>query len=71
MDATVIRNLVYSGPFQPLTLKMNDGRDFYVRHPEFISVAATHVYLIDERTNHGIFLEPALIASIHQDEKRP
>ena len=70
MDATIIRKLAFSAPFLPLTLKMNDGREFYVRHPELISVAETHVFLIDDKTDRGIFLEPALIASMQQDDKR-
>jgi hypothetical protein len=70
MNTILIRDLVFRAPFRPFTLKMNDGRDFYIRHPELISVAITHVYLIDDRTNRGIFLEPALIASMQADEEK-
>ena len=70
MNATVIRLAVFSAPFLPFTLKMNDDREFYIRHPELISVAPTHVFLIDDKTARGIFLEPALIASLQQDEER-
>jgi hypothetical protein len=68
MDAIVIRKLAFSAPFLPFTLTMNDGREYYIRHPELISVAMTHVYLIDDKSDRGIFLEPALIASMQQDE---
>ncbi len=69
MDATLIRTLVFKAPFRPFTRNMNDGRDFYIRHPELISVALTHVFLIDDKTDRGIFLEPALIASMQPDEE--
>jgi hypothetical protein len=68
MDPTAIRKLAFSAPFLPFTLRMNDGQDFYVRHPELISVAPTYVFLIDDKTQRGIFLEPALIASMQPDE---
>ena len=63
------RYLVFRAPFRPFTLKMNDGRDFHIRHPELMSVRATPVYLIDDRTDRGVFLEPALITSTQPDEK--
>lgn len=71
MDQVVINQVAHSEPFLPFTLIMNDGREFYIRHPELISVAVTHVYLIDDRTDRAIYLEPALIASMQQDETRP
>jgi hypothetical protein len=70
MDATAIRKFVFSAPFRPFTLKMNDGREFYIRHPELISVAPNYVFLVDDQTDRGIFLEPALIASMQPDEER-
>ena len=47
---------------------MNDGRDFYVRHPELISVADTHVYLIDDRTDRGIVLETVHVDRVHMQQ---
>jgi hypothetical protein len=49
---------------------MNDGRDFYIRHPELISVSQSYVFLIDDQSGRGIFLEPALIASVQQDDEK-
>ena len=50
---------------------MNHGREFFVPHPELIAVAMTHVYVIDEKTQRGIFLEPFLIASMQLEEDPP
>ena len=40
MDVIAIREVTHTKPFIPFTLKMNDGREFYSRHPELISVCA-------------------------------
>ena len=70
MDTALIRELTFRAPFRAFTLKLNDGTDFYIRHPELISVALTYIYLVDDRTGRGIFLEPALIASMQADEEK-
>jgi hypothetical protein len=69
VDVTVIYKEVHREPFMPFTLRMNDGREFRIRHPEFISVGDFHVFLIDDRTERGLYLEPALIASLQPDEE--
>lgn len=68
MDAATIRDAVRSSPFRPFTLRMNDGREFFVNHPELIAVALTHLYVIDEKTQRGVFLEPMLVASMQLDD---
>jgi hypothetical protein len=69
MDVTVIYKERHREPFTPFTLQMNDGREFRVRHPEMISVGDSHVFLIDDRTERDIYLEPALIALMQPDEE--
>ncbi|GEM_PF-2227630 len=68
MNAETIRDAVRSSPFRAFTLRMNGGREFFVQHPELIAVGLTHIYLIDDKTQRGIFLEPFLIASMQIDE---
>jgi hypothetical protein len=69
MDAAVIYMAAHRIPFLPFTLIMNDGREFYVRHPELVAVAGTSVFLIDDRTERGIYLERTLIASMQLDQE--
>lgn len=69
MDTTVIRKLVFSAPFRRFVVTMNDGREFYIQHPELIAIANRSVFLIDEKTKRGIYLEPLLIASMQTDEE--
>lgn len=64
MDTASIREAATAQPFKPFTLRMNDGREFYIPHPEFIAVSPLVVFVIDHITNAGISLEPALIASM-------
>jgi hypothetical protein len=69
MDTKQIREAVLARPFKPFTLRMNDGREFYIRHPEFVAVAPRVVFVFDDRTGVGTQLEPVLIASLQTEEK--
>src|SRR4051812_42132750 len=40
MDPIVIREAVRAQPFQPFILRLADGREFNVQHPEFLAVGA-------------------------------
>ncbi len=64
MQVEVIRDALRRGPFVPFLLRMNDGRVFHVRHPDYVAVGRRHVYYIDPETDASIFLEPFLIASL-------
>ncbi len=68
MDTNSIRDAVLSRPFRPFTLRMNDGREFFVPHPEFVAVSRRVVFVIDDKTKAGIQLEPILIASMQIEE---
>lgn len=69
MDTNTIREAVLNRPFQPFTLRINDGREFCVRHPEYVAVSRRVVLVIDATTEAGVNLEPALIASLHHEDK--
>ena len=68
MGFDTMRDAVRRSPFRAFTLRMNDGREFYIAHPELIAVALNHVYVVDEKTQRGIFLEPHLIASMQVED---
>ncbi len=65
MNTETIRNAVLKRPFEPFTLRMNDGREFFVAHPEWVAVSRRSVMVVDHETEAGIHLEPVLIASLH------
>jgi hypothetical protein len=68
MDTNSICEAVLSRPFKPFTLRMNDGREFFVPHPEFVAVSKRLVFVIDQKTEAGIYLEPILISSMQFEE---
>jgi len=64
MEISVLRRTVHAQPFRPFDLRMNDGREFDIRHPEFSSVDTDLVTILSERDGSSLYLEPALIASL-------
>jgi hypothetical protein len=64
MEISVLKRIVHAQPFRPFDLRMNDGREFDFRHPEFISVDADLVTVLSERDDSSLYLEPVLIASL-------
>jgi hypothetical protein len=71
MHVDTIREAIRRQPFQPFTLRMNDGRQFYIPHPECIAVSPTVVVVINAVTEAGIWLESALIASLEPSNRPP
>ena len=40
------------GPnFEPFTIRLSDGRSFYMPHPDFIAVGRGVVLIVDEKDN--------------------
>lgn len=38
MSSDLIREFVRRQPFKPFTIRMNDGRKFDIKHPDFVAV---------------------------------
>lgn len=71
MDTRDIRRAVRKVPFEPFTLRMNDGRQFYIPHPEYVAVGRDRVIIIDiEEDELWTCVEPFLIASMHFGKPR-
>jgi hypothetical protein len=68
MDTNTIREAVLNRPFKSFTLRMNDGREYFIPHPEMVAVSKRVAMVIDHRTESGIYLEPVLIASMQYEE---
>ncbi len=64
MDIETIRETVRRQPFEPFTLRMNDGREFFVGHPEHILLTRRCVVVVDHNTDVPISVEPLLIATM-------
>jgi hypothetical protein len=68
MDTNTIREAVLRRPFKPFNLSMNDGREFYIPHPEYVAVSRRVVFVIDHVSEAGVYLEPILISSLQYED---
>ena len=65
MDTNNLREVVRRRPFEPFKLRMNDGRGFFIPHPEYIAVSKRLIVVIAPTTEVAIHIEPLLVASVH------
>jgi hypothetical protein len=61
-----IRELLRAVPFQPFIIRMADGREYRIDHPDFVLAAASEVpqITIEERDGRQHYLSALLITSI-------
>jgi hypothetical protein len=71
MHVDVIREAIRRQPFVPFVLKLSDGQEFHIPHPDYVAVSGRSVYVVNPVTDAGIFLEPVLIASLQPASEPP
>ncbi|HUS33725.1 MAG TPA: hypothetical protein VM680_00080 [Verrucomicrobiae bacterium] len=61
-----IRELLHSVPFRPFIIRMADGRQYRIDHPDFVLAAATDVpqVTIEESDGKTHFFSALLISSV-------
>jgi hypothetical protein len=61
-----IRELLRAVPFNPFTIRMEDGREYRINHPDFVLAASTDVpqITIEEPDGTIHFLSALLITSV-------
>mgnify|MGYP001214897220 CR=1 FL=1 len=66
MDVNAIREAMHAEPFQSFRLRLADGREMAVPHPDFIAVAPNGRRVVVFGTHDGAMsiLEPLLILSM-------
>ena len=65
MDVNVIREIVRRRPFESYRMRLTDGREFVINHPEVVAVSLTGrslMLILPDGTY--VWLEPLLISSI-------
>ena len=64
-----VRALLRAVPFRPFTIRMADGREYPVEHPDFVLASSTEVpqIILEEASGEVHFLSVRLVASIKQD----
>jgi hypothetical protein len=65
MDANALRPALRASPFRPFILRLVDGREIPVRHPEFVAVSPNgrQAFSFNEDDSWTI-MEPLLISSL-------
>lgn len=63
-----IRELLSASPFQPFIIRMADGKEYRVNHPDFVLAASTEVpqITIEEADGSQHYLSALLITSIQK-----
>ena len=62
-----IRELLHATPFQPFVIRMADGREHRIDHPDFVLAGSDTPQVIIEEPSGGIhFLSVLLMTSVEQ-----
>ena len=63
-----IRELLRAQPFVPFVIRMADGRDYRIEHPDFVLAAASDVpqITIEEVDGRQHFLSALLVTSVER-----
>lgn len=63
-----IRELLHASPFQPFVIRMADGREYRIDHPDFVLAAASDVpqVTIEEHDGSQHYLSALLVTSVQR-----
>jgi len=71
MHTRSIREALRAQPFHPFVVKLVDGRQLQVRHPEFVAMSDRHLIHINEETDAITWIEPVLVLTFDFLETPP
>ena len=70
MDLAGIREALHGHPFEPFSLRLADGRELPVPHPDFVAVGNRRIVVVTDDDSWSV-IEPLLIVSLdYQPKKR-
>ncbi len=63
-----IRELLHAVPFQPFVIRMADGREYRIDHPDYVLAAATEIpqITIEETDGSQHFLSALLVTCLER-----
>jgi hypothetical protein len=64
MEVSAIREAMHRQPFRPFSLRLADGRELFVPHPDFVALSPRQVVVIHHQDESTAILEPLLIVSV-------
>jgi hypothetical protein len=64
-----VRELLHAMPFQPFVIRMADGREYRIQHPDFVLAASSSVprITVEEEDGRTHFLSESLVVSVQVD----
>jgi len=67
MTIDQLRNAARAQPFKPFTICLGDGRQFFVGHPEFITIAptASRTFVVAEPEENYRMIDLLLVTSLN------
>jgi hypothetical protein len=72
MRVDEIRKALRAGPFEPFVIRTSDGREYPVRHPEFLAIVYGGRAVVVADTDETYELIDVLhITSLHYGDGRP
>ncbi len=65
MDLNAIRDALHQQPFRPFAVRLADGRELTVPHPDFVAITNRSFIIVDRQTPESYsIIEPILIVSL-------
>jgi hypothetical protein len=64
VEPAAIREAIHQRPFRPFTLRLADGRELFVPHPDFVAVAPNGRRVVVFQGEAMTILEPLLVVSL-------
>ena len=66
-----IRELLHATPFQPFVIRMADGKEYRIEHPDFVLAASSDVpqIMIEEAGGPIHYLSALLVVSIELESQ--
>jgi hypothetical protein len=71
MHVSTIRDTLHKQPFQSFTLRLVDGREYPVPHPDFVAISDRAVVIMGVDNDAITVLEPGLIISLEGMKSSP
>lgn len=64
MHINDIREALHKVPFQPFVIRLADGRQLHVRHPDFVALLKRSIIVTSGQDESWSVVEPLLIVSL-------
>lgn len=75
MELDQLRKTLKAQPFKPFTMTLDDGRRYFVPHPEFLWVPPgarhTTIFYNDEEDQAATILDAIMVSTIKFGDARP